>query len=153
MENQDDIAEFIRAVLEEKKLSEPAVAKKTGQRVTQSVINKLKNRRVSGSKAEIASLYWLAIGLDEAPVEVFARALGVGLKELGIPDPGSELLLKLQYYLARLPEHRLLDLVNIAALFAQDDKHGVAEKGENVMTLEEAVADNEAKKKRNRTKK
>lgn len=121
--DMEDIATFIRRILEEKNLTEPQAAKNARNQIKQSVINALKNKRVLGENAEIGTLYNLAKALDEPPAIVFAKALKISPAKLGFEDEQlSEAIIRMVFYFSQLPENRQNDLLQFAGIFIEQEK-------------------------------
>jgi hypothetical protein len=149
-DKEEDLPAYILRILEKKHLSEPKVAQKTARKIKQTSVNDLKNGRVKPENAQIQTLYWLAVGMEEMPVLVFSKALGVSLKDLGVKDEG--VMTELDYYLTHLPDRRLKDLLEIARAFAAMEEKREPPAGDAI-TLEEAIADNERKTGKGKVKK
>lgn len=120
----EDISEYIQRILKEKALSEAQAAKNSGGRIKPSAINDLKNKRVLGENASISTLYYLAIGLDEPPVIVFAKALKIPPGKIGIEGMiPNELISAIIFFFSHLSDNHKQDLLDIAqVLFSQEKK-------------------------------
>lgn len=75
MENKQDLAEFVRAVMNEKELSTYDVQKASGNKITAATVTKIVNGEIK--KSGVATLEALAKGLGEPPEDVIRIARGL----------------------------------------------------------------------------
>jgi hypothetical protein len=158
-ELEEEFSDYILRVLKEKDLKQLRVSQKTNKKIDQSSITKLISGNAQGDKTTIKTLYWLAIGMNEPPLVVFAKALGLMPKDLGVRVNDSPEMLELDFYLTQMSKGRLRDMLTIARAFfemdiaVQPEPEPAAKLRGKVMTLEEAFADNERKMSRKKSKK
>lgn len=147
---KEEFSAYVLRILNEKGIKELHAAQSTGNRIDQTTINKLKNGLIKVENVRSTTIYWLAKALDEPPIVVFSKALGISLRDLGIREEQTSEMLELNNYLTQLAPNRVKDLLTIVRALYMNDKSEhtpVAPQSAHgeMMTVEEALADNERK--------
>lgn len=107
----DDLADYVRRVAYEKRLSYREIAKRTGQRISHGTVSDIINRRSKDIKAE--TLKALAAGLGVTEEEIFAIARGKSTSgELAFDE-----LRMLELYRKLSPEKRIEAIAHLEVAF------------------------------------
>ena len=107
----DELADYVRRVACEKRLSYREIAKRTGQRISHGTVSDIINRRSKDIKAE--TLKALAIGLGVTEEEIFAIARGKATSgELTFDE-----LRMLELYRSLPPEKRIESIAHLEVAY------------------------------------